>query len=360
MNRLSVRVFASHMAVALVGVMTTFVVVRLLAPRLFDSETLGGGQGRGAQQAPRLRQAFATAVDQALWVGLAISAVAAAALTGLLLWRVLRPLERVRRATGELAAGNYGVRLELPRVTELSSVASDVNALAERLETTETQRSELVSEVAHEMRTPLTVIDGYVEAMIDGVMEPTPARLGEISTEVAKLRRLADDFSLLSRSEVVRHRLDLRPTDVGAVVTAAAEGLRSQFEAAGVGLVTRVDAPALAPVDAGRVGQIVTNLVGNALRACAPGGQVDVRVDAAGSTVTIEVRDDGRGLAADDLERVFQRFYRVGDAKHPGTGIGLPIARALAEAHGGSVVAASAGPGRGATFTVTLPTEPRA
>ena len=172
------------------------------------------------------------------------------------------------------------------------------------------------------------------------------------------MRRLAEDLGALSKSQEEGTELRLERTDVGATAAEAAERMRPQAVDSGISLT--VDCPpAWADADAQRIGQVVTNLVGNALRAVSRGGSVAVRCRAESGRVAVTVADDGVGLVAEDLEKVFERFYRVdrrqGDQRGGGSGIGLTIARQIARAHGGDLVAASAGPGRGATFTLTLP-----
>lgn len=364
MNRLSVRLVLSHVLVALLGGIATFTVVRWLAPALFDeslrrnpspgSGRFGGGQGQ------MLREQFATAVDQALLVGSLIGVLAAAAFGGFVAYRLIRPLAGMGRATREMARGRYDVPVPLPREDELAALASDVNTLGRALAETEARRVRLLGEVAHEMRTPLTVIDGYVEGMIDGVLPATPAELGQVSEEVRRLRRLSEDLSALSRAEEGRLPLSTRRVDVREVVANAAERLRPQAEDAGLALtVTAGEIPLPVVADPDRIAQVVTNLIGNAIRATPPGGSLDVTCAQDANAAVIAVADTGEGLAAGDLERIFERFYRVpgrrGDSHDTGSGIGLTIARGILRAHGGDITAASPGRGLGAAFTVRLP-----
>ncbi|MDP2773606.1 MAG: HAMP domain-containing sensor histidine kinase, partial [Nocardioides sp.] len=224
----------------------------------------------------------------------------------------------------------------------------------------ETRRVHLIGEVAHEMRTPLTVIDGYVEAMIDGVLPASPEKLSEVSEEVRRLRRLSESLSALSRAEEARLDLHLQGGDLGEIAQAAAERLRPQADDAGVRLDVAAATTALTvQVDRDRVAQLVTNLVGNALRATPPGGRVTVSCRRDGAWGEVEVADTGEGLAPEDLDRVFERFYRVPGRRRAdhdtGSGIGLTIARGIVRAHGGELVARSEGPGRGASFIARVP-----
>ncbi|GAA2161300.1 histidine kinase [Humibacillus xanthopallidus] len=362
MNRLDVRLVLSHLLVAVLGAAATFVIVRQLAPALFDESMrmsgmggMGGGQGAGT-----LRQQFADAVQGALLVGALVGAVAAAVFGTFAAYRLVRPLAAVRAATREMAQGRYAVPVPVPHETELAELATDVNTLGRGLAETEARRVRLLGEVAHEMRTPLTVIDGYVEAMIDGVMPPGAAELSRVSDEVRRLRRLSDDLSALSRAEEGRLGLELRQVDLGSITRAAAERLRPQAEDSGLRLVVDTGtSPAGVAADADRISQVVTNMLGNAIRATPPGGELQVRCRAEHADAIVEVTDTGEGLDVADLERVFERFYRVprrraveGDT---GSGIGLTVARGIMRAHGGDLTAQSPGRGLGATFTARLP-----
>ncbi|MDO5500190.1 MAG: winged helix-turn-helix domain-containing protein [Propionibacteriaceae bacterium] len=368
MKRLSVRLFITHMAVALVGGLATAVLVRLLVPRLYDDAARGmgrgaGGPGQGGQGLGwRMRELIAAAVDQALIIGVLAGVVLAIALGLLLSWRLLAPLREMQHATRQLAAGDYRAEVTRPGTTELAELADDVNALAGALATTDARRVRLVSEVAHEMRTPLTVIDGYVEGMIDGVFVADPQRLGQISTEVRKLRRLADDLSTLSRVEEGRLELELAQADLGGLVERAAARFEPQFEEAGVALHTLATGKLAAEVDADRIGQVVANLLGNALRATRERTDGEVllgiaRRNRGGRRVArLTVTDNGVGLTADESTKIFERFYRAPGARATeGSGIGLTIARDIVRAHGGELTANSPGPGQGTTLTLTLP-----
>lgn len=359
MNRLSVRLFFSHVVVVLIGAATTYALVQVLAPRLFDSGMAGmGGMGRG--QGQEVHAAFAGAVNTALLIGLGIAVLAAAAAGGVAAYRLLRPLAAVRAATRRLSQGHYDEIVVTPREVELAALAGDVNSLGAALAHTEQRRVRLLSEIAHEMRTPLTVIDGFVEGMIDGVFPAGPEALGQVSSEVGRLRRLADDLSALSRTEEGRLDLRIQQLDLAAVAAQAAERLRPQLQDAGITLTVNgaIGHPVLVAGDPDRLAQVVTNLVGNAMAATPPGGGVRVACWAEGGRALVRVSDTGVGLARQDLERVFERFYRADRStggRDGGSGIGLTIARGIASAHGGDLTAASAGPGTGASFTLDMP-----
>ena len=366
MNRLSVRLVVSHLLVAMLGLSATYLIVRQLAPTLFDrmqmgpSGGMGPGMGPGQGQQGALRQQVADAVDQALLVGALVGGVAAAAFGALAAYRLVRPLSTVRAATKEMARGRYAVPVPIPHERELAELAGDVNTLGQALADTESRRTRLLGEVAHEMRTPLTVIEGYVEGMIDGVIPASASELGQVVAEVRRLERLSEDLSSLSRAEEGRLGLAMAEVDLAAVAAAAAERLRPQADDGGQRLAIEAGGVAL-PVlaDADRVAQVVTNLVGNALRATPAGGEVIVRCGRDRHDAVVAVTDTGEGLAEEDLERVFERFYRVPDRRSTGhdsgSGIGLSIARGIVRAHGGELTATSPGRERGATFTARFP-----
>lgn len=364
--RLPVRLFASYTVVVAVGAATAYLTVRLLVPPLFDHQMgrmgprYGGGSGMGPGYGGGTatpHSALISALNTALLVAGLASAAAGGLVAAFVTHRLLRPLTAVRAATRRIAGGDYAAAVPPPREPELAALATDVNTLARTLADTETRRTRLLGDVAHEMRTPLTALNGYVEGLLDGVFTPTPDHLQAMSEELRRLDRLADDLSALSRAE--ERRLDLRPThaDLAALAGRACERLRPQFDDAGMTLTLRGDTPVPVHVDVDRIIQVLTNLLGNALLATPVGGAVIVAVDTAGDRAVATVTDTGVGLTAQDRGRIFERFYRAPNRprRSAGSGVGLTIARGLARAHGGELHADSPGPGRGATFTLTLP-----
>ncbi|SES11707.1 Signal transduction histidine kinase [Pedococcus cremeus] len=361
MRRLSTRLFLSHVLVALVGALTTFAIVRFGAAALFERDVnampgMMHGQGQG-----QLRQTFVSAINTAMVVGVLVSLLVAAAGAALLGRRLLRPVEDVRTATRQIARGDYAHRAPVPAEPELAALAHDVNALGSALAETEARRVRLLGDIAHELRTPLTVMEGQLEGLADGVFEPGPAAYADLEAEVARMRRLAADLGDLSRVEEGRLEPGSELVDLRSVVTAVTGRLGGALSACGVS-VDHVpsSAPVLVRGDEQRLVQVVTNLVNNAAQAMPGGGRLDIDVTHTDGRATIRVCDTGRGLAADDLERVFERFYRVPDStgstrRDGGTGIGLTVSRGIARAMGGDLTASSPGVGQGAEFTLTLP-----
>ncbi|MEL4356383.1 MULTISPECIES: sensor histidine kinase [unclassified Luteococcus] len=371
-ERLSARLVLSHLLVALVATLSTYAVVRWWAPALFDQSlsgqgpgagmgpggSPGSGRGPGSGPGPGLRRQFAEAVNRAVVVGGLLGVLAAGALAVLLARRITRPLLQLREAARRMAGGEYRVPVPASSTVEIAQLSRDVASLGAQLADTEARRVRLLGEFAHELRTPLTVANGYLEAMVDGVLPADAERLSLVQEELRRVTRLGGDLSALSRAE--EGRLELHPVEcrLDELAARVADRLRPQADDAGVALVVAV-APTSGRVDPDRLAQVLTNLVGNALRATPAGGRITVtchpdETEARGAVLS--VADTGVGLAAADLERIFERFYRAGEARPDGgTGIGLTIARGIVEAHGGTLTATSDGPGKGATFTVRLP-----
>lgn len=352
MRRLATRLLLSHAVVALVAVATTLALARVLAPGLYDRSMAMMGSMMG--QAPGSRARVVGVVGDAATIGAVVGLVVALVVGAWWARRIMGPLDAMSAGVHRIAAGRYDEPVEAPPETELAALAHDVNALAAELARTEARRLALLGDVAHEMRTPLAVLDGYVEGLQDGVFQPGPQAYAELGAELARLRRLSEDLSALSRAQE-GVAVDVRPLDLSEVVRAAAERLRPQLHDAGLELEIHGE-PVQVSGDAVRLGQVVTNLVGNALAATPPGGQVVVTAVPADGHAVLQVTDSGAGLEPQELTRVFERFYRVpGSRRGPGSGIGLTICAAIAAAHGGTLTAESPGVGQGATFTLRLP-----
>ncbi|UUU32939.1 ATP-binding protein [Streptomyces sp. CA-210063] len=303
--------------------------------------------------------------DVVLQVGLLFGVAAAFPASVALSRFLLRPLDRVRAATHRLAEGHYDDNLELPSEPGLAALVEDVNTLAAALADTERRRARLISEVAHEMRTPITLLRAQIEGMADGIFIPDEAMFASLTDDLHRLQRLAGDLSSLSRSEEGAFALHREPTDLAMVARTTVERLRPQYDDQMVTLVVDADNPVVAFCDPDRITQVLVNLLGNALAASDPHGHVALSVHtepSPGHHVIVRVMDDGIGIAAHDLERIFHRFERLEHPGRPaaagGSGIGLAIARGIARAHGGDITAESAGLGKGATFTLRLPQEP--
>jgi signal transduction histidine kinase len=267
--------------------------------------------------------------------------------------RTWAPLGSLMDATGRLAEGRYGTRVEPAGPPQLREVMSAFNRMAARIEAADEQRRRLLADLSHELRTPLTVIQGSVEAMLDGVHPADEEHLSRLLEETHVLSRLLDDLRTVTLAEAGRLSLQLERTELGALVDDAVSSLLSQADDAGVAV--KVDVAADIPeveVDPLRIREVVTNLVVNALRHTPPTGHITVDVVANPAGVRVSVGDDGAGIPPDVLPQVFDRFVKSADST--GTGLGLTIARDLVEAHGGSIAASSPAEG-GTTVSFTLP-----
>jgi two-component system, OmpR family, sensor histidine kinase BaeS len=265
--------------------------------------------------------------------------------------RNLAPVGRLIEATRRLGEGDHGVRLEITRPGPFAAVFGSFNKMAERLEEENVRRRRLLADIGHELRTPMTVIRGEVEAVLDG-LHPSGS-LSNVVDEIDLIDRLLDDLRLLSMAEAGTLRLETEPTDLSELVHAVAASFSNLATSQRVDVEVDV-APGLPEIDLDphRINQVVSNLVANALSQMPEGGRLELAVSSDGDAVTVHVDDSGPGLADDELERIFDRFVRSADST--GTGLGLSITRDLVEAHGGAITAANR-PSGGARFTVVLP-----
>jgi signal transduction histidine kinase len=353
------RLLLSHLAVVIIGVGILLLAGRQLGSAFVGDHLRSMGRmmgGMGAADAGQLEEGIDAAFNRALlWAALISGAAAAAAATFAAL-RILRPLQQVRRMARRLATGSYHERVPIPHEEELAAVAGDVNALAQALEETEQRRLQLISEVAHELRTPVATLKGYLEGLLDGVFEPDPETLAAGVREAARLERLAADLSALSRAEEGQVTLEPETLDLSRLATEVAERLRPQFRDKDVSLEVVSEPSVLVSADRDRTAQVLTNLVGNALAYTPAGGHVTVRPESRDNMAQIAVSDTGKGLTVEQTSMIFDRFYRVDRSSGSGSGIGLTIARSLARLQGGDVTVSSPGPNEGSTFLLTLPT----
>jgi signal transduction histidine kinase len=369
------RLFLSYLLVILVGLLTTVIAANSLAPAFFSAgmARMMGGRGMGgtamgpsaqgtAMMDPYVQAAFRQALSQALLVAVVAATVTALLLNLLVARHIARPIQAVLRATRRIAAGHYAERVALPATAagdELAQLAAGFNAMARSLEEAERRRLELVGDVAHELRTPVATLEGYLEGLLDGVVAPSDRIWAKLHGEAGRLRRLIDDLQEVSRAEARQLSLTVRAVPPGAIIQAALDRMQPQFEEQGLALESRAP-PGLPPVaaDQDRAVQVLTNLLTNALRYTPTPGHVTLSVERAGAAVRIAVRDSGIGFTAEQGQRLFERFYRAEKSRSRalgGSGIGLTIARALVEAMDGRLWAESPGPGQGSTFAFTLP-----
>ena len=271
--------------------------------------------------------------------------------------RATRPVRDITSTAQAVSAGDRQARLDATRADEFGQMSQAVNTLADAAEGEEKLRQGFAAEVAHELRTPLTILRSQVEGLRVGVLEPTPGALASLDEEVQRMTRLVADLQVLGSADAAAFSLERTQVDLGKLADETVREFAGLFEGAGVRLQTRLE-PAAAWADPVRVGQILANLLSNALKYTPQGGLVRAEVSTVGPWAVIRVSDTGPGIPADELPHVFDRFFRGRTASPAGTGIGLTVVAELARAHGGSAEAASE-PGQGTTFTVRLPAQAR-
>ncbi len=295
-------------------------------------------------------------VARAAWMVILVLVVLSILAAGRAFRRVTAPVGAVMEAAGRVSEGHYGTRVEERGPPEVRALARAFNQMAARLETSDRQRRNLLAEVTHELRTPLAVIQGNLEGLLDGVYPRDEAHLSPILEETRLLARLIDDLRTLALAEAGSLPLQKEPMDLGELVAEAAASFRVQADAAGVALSAEAEELPPVEVDPTRIREVVENLIANALRYTPAGGGVRVTATrtggGTGERVVIEVADSGSGIAPEDLPHVFDRFYKSRDSR--GSGLGLTIAKNLVEAHGGEITAQSR-PGQGTTMQVSLP-----
>ncbi len=273
--------------------------------------------------------------------------------------RTARPVDELMQAAQRVAGGDYTVRVAETGARETRNLARTFNAMTTQLQTNDQQRRRLLADVTHELRTPLTVIQGGLEAVIDGVHPADPNHLNTILDETRVMGRLIDDLRTLALAEAGALRLMREPVDLSVLANEAAAGFQAQAEAAGVTLAveTPPDLP-LADLDPLRIREVLTNLIANALRYTPAGGRITVaaQVDAP-ERLRVTVSDTGAGIPPERLAHVFDRFYKSDESR--GSGLGLAIAESLVESHGGAIQVEST-LGVGTTFTLRLPLQENA
>lgn len=302
--------------------------------------------------------AFFRALGRSLVLA-SVGAALVALLLGLALSRTLtRPLGELTRATEELAAGRLGHQVPVRSSDELGQLARAFNQMSHKLERAEGARRQMTADIAHELRTPLSVILGHTEALSEGVLPPNAATLRLVHEEAQHLSRLVGELRTLSLADAGALTLHRRPTALGPLLERARAAFQHRFAEKKVELAVRLE-PGLPEVqlDPERMGQVLANLLDNALRHTPPGGRVSLSAEAGGQAVLLRVADSGAGIPPTDLERVFERFYRADPSRHrqgEESGLGLAIARSLVEAHGGRIWAANR-PQGGAEILIELP-----
>jgi len=306
----------------------------------------------------RLEQAFLERINQFLFVAMA-GAVALALVLSLVFARTLsRPLQEIAAAIQSIAAGNLEQQVPVRSHDEIGQVASAVNQMSANLSRANQLRRQMTADIAHELRTPLSVVVGYLASLSDGLIKPSPERFKIMHDEAQHLQHLVEDLRTLSLADAGELRLSRQWVTVDTIVMLAAAAFEHPAEQGQIALETHVapDLPAVY-VDPDRLLQVLSNLVSNALRHTPEGGRVTLRARRDEQQLLLEVQDTGSGIDSVHLPHVFERLYRADSARYQEqgeSGLGLAIAKSLVEAHGGRITAESV-VGQGTTISIALP-----
>ena len=354
------RLLAALALVLVTAGVTAWLVAGAVGPTIFHQHMLRSGVAADAQVISHAEEAFRTASGLALTIALAAATLASLVVSLFLTRRIGASLSALTSAARLVAGGRLDARVPPPGMgAEFDEVAGAFNQMAARLDASEEVRRRLLSDVAHELRTPVATLNAYLEGLEDGVTELNAQTLDLLRAQGARLTRLAEDLSAVTRAESGEIQLTLEPTDPVTLLHQAYLSGRDRSEALGVELRVEVDHPLpQVLVDTERIAQVLGNLVDNALRHTGTGKSVVLAASSSAGHVQLSVTDSGEGIAAQHLPHIFERFYRADSARDRasgGSGIGLAITKALVQAHGGTIVATSAGRGAGSRFEITLP-----
>ena len=351
------RLVLGQVLVIAAGAVSLAVVAVAVAPAIFHQHVENALGVVPSGEMHHLDQAFQDTLILALAAAVGVAAITALAISLLLAKRIAAPIDDLADAAQRVAAGDLGVRVALTGADELRAVSESFNRLAEDLEASERGRRAFISDVAHELRTPVATIDGYLEGLSDGIVIADAETWTMLRLQADRMRRLIDDLTTLTRADEGRIDLRISSLNLADVLENAAAACQQEFSAKGVGLnvhAEQIDVHA----DPDRLGEVMANLLANALRHTPPGGTVTASSHRVPSGVRIEVADTGEGIPPDELERIFDRFHRIDPSRSRstgGSGLGLPISRALIRAHGGSIHAEPASGTSGMRMVVDLP-----
>ncbi len=301
------------------------------------------------------RDELARPIFQAGFIGLLVAVIMAAVVSR----TIARPLQHIASATAAVAKGHYDQQVPVTGPPEVREVAESVNHMSGEVRAAQQIQRDFLVNVSHDLKTPLTSIQGYSQAIIDGAAADPIKAAGIIYDEATRLNRMVVELTDLARLENGQLSMNMVSLDLSQIVTAIGE--RLSIVAQKKGLTMTIDAPPMPEIqaDGDRMAQVVTNLISNAIKYTQSGGSIRVKTQINNGGVELMVQDSGIGIPAEDLPRVFERFYQVDKARGPrrGTGLGLAITQEIVQAHGGTISVTSAGAGKGSTFSVWLPSQ---
>ncbi|WP_255546451.1 MULTISPECIES: HAMP domain-containing sensor histidine kinase [unclassified Nesterenkonia] len=361
---LTVRLMLAQTAVLVIGLIIVVATAVLVGPSMFYHELVEAGHAYEATGLVHLEDAFRSVILTALVIG-GLPALFIAGLLSFYLYRTIgRSLSSFSTAAKEVAAGNYEVDVTSTKLgPEFDSLATSFNDMATRLAAVDNTRRQLLADLAHEMRTPLASLKGHLEGIEDGVVEWDARTIGIFNAQIARMERLARDIRQLTADEEATAKLQLTLQDPGALAAQAVAAIEPAAADKNITVAASSAGPLSTPVplDPERMGQVLGNLLENALGHTPPGGAITVHTENTPDAVTITVTDTGEGISPENLQNVFARFYRVEtgrEAHRAGSGLGLAISKSLVEAQGGTLEASSDGLGHGASFHIRIPRTP--
>jgi signal transduction histidine kinase len=353
------RLLLAQTLVLLAGGATTWVVALVVGPPLFREHLHQAGVEHNSNEQFHAEQAYQHATALSIAVAITVAASTAFVVTAYLSRRLQHSIAELSQAAAAIAEGHYDIRVAPPQLgDEFENLAGSFNQMAQRLQSVESTRRRMFGDLAHEIRTPVAVLEAYLEAVEDGVKTLDPQTIAMLREQTGRLVRFSADAAALAQAEESHTAIARGPVDTAELLTALKAAFADRYAAKAVALHTEAGDTAPIWADRQRLTQVLGNLLDNALRHTPAGGHVTLTTTRRGPEVAFTVTDDGDGIPAGHLPHVFERFYRADSARdrgHGGSGIGLAIAKALTEAHGGHISAASRGPGQGTTFTVAVP-----
>lgn len=357
---IGMRLLIAQTMVLLAGAITTWVVAAVVGPPLFREHLRQAGVSAGSAEQLHAEEAYLYATVFSVGGAVAVSAITAFAVTLYVSRRLQRSVTEVAAAAGAVSEGRYDVRVAPQNLGEdFDALSEAFNRMAAQLQAIDTTRKQLFGDLAHEIRTPVAVLEACLEAVEDGIRSLTPDTIAMMREQSRRLVRFAGDLGALAQAEESSATMSFTDLDAAAVVTQTVATVTDRYHAKGVSLSTHLaDVAHDVWGDPQRLTQVLANVLDNALRHTAECGHVDVRTDTDGDRLVIRVTDDGEGIAAEHLPHVFERLYRADAARtrdHGGSGLGLAIAKALVEAHGGHIGAVSTGTGTGTSIVIELP-----
>jgi len=361
-QRLGWKLFFSYLTIIIVGVISLAITAEFVTPTAFNRhmanmESMMGGNMGGMMS--DLTEGFQAAINEILFVAAALAFVTAVLVSTFVTRRIVKPIQEMQTASRHIAAGHYEERVQVVGEDELADLAQSFNQMAHTLAQTEQRRRQLIGDVAHELRTPLSSLKSVMEGLVDGVLPAEPGTFVDAQREVGRLQRVVQDLEELSKAEAGELAMEPSWVQPSAFVETAVSRLVLQYEDKGVQLHTELpDNLPSVYVDQERLTQVMLNLLGNALQYTPPGGEVMITVRIEGQQLVVSVQDNGLGIPPESLPHLFERFYRVDKSRSRtggGSGIGLTISKHIVEAHNGRLLATSPGTNQGSTFTIVLP-----